>query len=75
MVGRRPVCTDSGSLHNDNATTLLLALFMTDILEINDNLTARAHFCQGRIAFSLSISPTTHGSANNLAPPWRPFRA
>ncbi len=51
MVCRRPVCTDSGSLRNDNATTLLLALFMTDLLEINDNLTASGHFCQGRICF------------------------
>ncbi len=55
MVCRRPVCTDSGSLRNGNATTLLLALFMTDLLEINDNLTASGHFCQGRIAFSLPL--------------------
>ncbi len=46
MVRRRPVHTRSGSLYNDNATTLLLALFMTNRLEISDKFKALVGDCQ-----------------------------
>ncbi len=51
MVRRRPVSTLSGSLCNDNATTLLLASFMTDRLEINDKFRTLPHACQGQIYY------------------------
>ncbi len=49
MVRHRPVPTRSGSLHNDNTTTLLLALFMTNRLEISDKFRTLIPTCQALI--------------------------